>query len=73
MRLPQDIKAHALLGVIEADETYFLRPCKGQHLTGRAKRWRRGNAAKRGLSDEQVLVLVSRWRAASYASPTWLP
>jgi transposase-like protein len=65
LKLPQDIKAPALLGVVEADETYFLRSRKGQQVTGRAKRRRGGSAAKRGLSDEQVPVLVARDRAGA--------
>ena len=40
LRLPQDIKAQVLLGVVEADVTYFLRSRKGQQVTGRAKRHR---------------------------------
>lgn len=65
LRLPQDIKAQALLGVVEADETYFLRSCKGQRVAGRPGRRRGCSAAKRGLSDEQVPVLVARDRAGS--------
>jgi transposase-like protein len=65
LRLPQDIKAQALLGLVEADETYFLRSCKGQKVSARARRRRGGSAAKRGLSDEQVPVLVARDRAGS--------
>ena len=72
--LPQDIKAQALLGVVEADETYFLRSCKGQREAGRPGRRRGCSAAKRGLSDEQVPVLVARDRAGSTTDFTlpWL-
>ena len=67
LRLPQDIKASALLGVVEADETYFLRSCKGQKVGGRARRRRGGSAAERGLSAEQVPVLVARDRTGATA------
>ena len=65
LQLPQDVKAQALLGVVEADETYFLRSYKGQQVKGRTRRRRGGSAAKRGLSDEQVPVLVARDRSGS--------
>lgn len=65
LRLPQDVKAQTLAGVVEADETYFLRSRKGQQVIGRAKRRRGGSAAKRGLSDEQVPVLVARDRTGA--------
>lgn len=62
-------KDSPLTGVVEADETYVLRSYKGQRqrLQGegaRRPRRRGGRAAKRGLSDEQVPVLVVRNRAA---------
>ena len=52
----------------EADETYVLRSYKGQHRRllaekTRAPRHRGGKASKRGLSDEQVPILVLRNRA----------
>ena len=67
LHLPQDIKAQTLLGVVEADETYFLRSCKGQKVSERARRRRGGSAAKRGLSKEQVPVLVARDRTGATA------
>lgn len=65
------VKAKQLHGVAEVDETYVLRSFKGQprrlaELSGRqARRPRRrgGHARKRGLSDEQVPILVLRDRA----------
>lgn len=51
-----------LHGITEADETYFLESEKGaRHLT-RPARKRGGAASKRGLSKEQVCVLVARDR-----------
>lgn len=56
----------------EADETYLLRSYKGQprrlHAEqSRKARRRGGKAAKRGLSDEQVPILVLRDRAGQTA------
>ena len=63
LALPQTVQAQALIGIAEADEAYFLRSCKGQRRgIGRASRRRGGKAAKRGLSFEQVPVLIARDR-----------
>lgn len=64
--------AEALCGIVEADETFFRRSYKG------SRSWRNGDnppprppkkrsrpARKRGLSDEQVPVLVTRDRAGA--------
>ena len=62
-------KDQHLGGVVEADEAYFLRSFKGQRqqlaaqAEGRRPRRRGGCGAKRGLSDEQVPVLVARNRS----------
>ena len=66
--LPRDVKANKLTGVAEADETYVLRSYKGQRRKLlieelRKPRHRGGKAAKRGLSAEQVPILVLRNRA----------
>lgn len=68
LALPREVKAVKLAGVAEADETYVLRSYKGQRhklLTEqtRKSRHRGGKAAKRGLSTEQVPILVLRNRA----------
>jgi transposase-like protein len=67
LQLPQNLRAEKLQGVVEADETYFLRSCKGQRVSGRKARHRGGSAAKRGLSDEQEPVLVARDRSGATA------
>lgn len=64
---PREIKPVALGGIAEADETYVLRSYKGQRralqlLATRPARRRGGRAAKRGLSAEQVPILVVRNR-----------
>ena len=68
LTLASSTRASALSGVAEADETYMLRSYKGQPRRlraeqSRAPRRRGGKAVKRGLSDEQVPVLVLRDRA----------
>ena len=66
LALPNEHKATNLVGIAEADETYFLKSFKGkkQGMT-RAPRKRGGKASKRGLSDEQVPVLICRDRTGS--------
>ena len=60
----------ALAGVVEADETFFRRSCKGSRRWRQAegplerRPHRRGErASKRGLSAEQVPALIARDRA----------
>ncbi len=49
-----------LHGITEADETYVLESYKGQRNQGRKARKRGGHATERGISDEQICVLVAR-------------
>lgn len=51
----QDTELH---NIVEVDETYFLESFKGQRKLSRPARHRGGSAAKRGLSSEQIPVLV---------------
>jgi len=46
-------------GITESDETFFLISEKGKKLTTRSPRKRGGNAKKRGISDEQIAVIVT--------------
>lgn len=55
-------KPAKLEGVAEADETYFLESFKGGRKLPRPPRRRGGKAGKRGISAEQVGVLVARDR-----------
>ena len=68
LALPNEHKATSLVGIAEADETYFLKSFKGkkQGMT-RTPRKRGGKASKRGLSDEQIPVLICRDRTGSTA------
>jgi transposase-like protein len=51
-----------LEGIAEADETYFLESFKGRRQLPRLARKRGGKAVRRGLSREQIPVLVARDR-----------
>jgi hypothetical protein len=72
LQLPATVHASAMSGIAEVDETYTLRSYKGQPRRlraehSRAARRRGGKAAKRGLSDEQVPILVLRDRSGQTA------
>jgi transposase-like protein len=54
-----------LRGIVEADETYLLDSRKGDRQLDRPPRNRGGKAAKRGLSREQVPVLVAADRTGT--------
>ena len=57
-----------MAGIAEADETYFLESKKGQRKDlGRNARKRGGKASKRGLSEEQIPVLICRDREGNTA------
>jgi transposase-like protein len=57
-----------LRGIVEADETYLLDSRKGDRQLDRPPRKRGGKAAKRGLSREQVPILVAADRAGTTVS-----
>ena len=55
-----------LSGIVEADETFILESFKGKRRDlPRASRKRGGKAAKRGLSAEQIPVIVARDRTGA--------
>ena len=54
-------------GIVEADETFFLESFKGQRRLPRKARHRGGVAGKRGISAEQIPVLVVRDRSGQTA------
>lgn len=56
------IKSQSLQGIVEADETYVLYSEKGKRKLPRKARKRGGVAKQRGISNEQVCVLVARDR-----------
>ncbi len=56
-------------GIVEVDETYFLYSQKGQRgITSRKPRKRGGKSQHRGISYEQVCVLVARDRRKATVS-----
>jgi transposase-like protein len=67
LKLPANDKPKKLGGVVETDETYFLESEKGSRkLKGRRKpRKRGGKASRRGLSHEQIPVMVTRDRSGA--------
>src|SRR4051794_23749024 len=59
-------KPARLNGIVEADETFILESFQGKRSDlPRAARKRGGKAAKRGLSAEQIPVLVARDRSGA--------
>ena len=66
LKLPKNKKAAAVSGIVEADETYFLKSQKGaRKVEGREARKRGGKASKPGLSDEHTPVLIVRDRTGA--------
>jgi transposase-like protein len=62
LSLAKDDRPARLQGIAEADEMYLLESHKGARSLERPARKRGGVAGKRGISDEQVCVLVARDR-----------
>jgi len=62
LQAPSKIKAEHLEGIVEADETFFLESHKGEHNLERPARERGGKASQRGLSSEQIPVIIVRDR-----------
>lgn len=65
LALPAGLKPSSLRGIVEADETYFLESHKGERHLPRPPRKRGGVAKKRGLSSEQIPVVVVRDRSTA--------
>jgi transposase-like protein len=66
LRLAQPVKAPALTGVVEADETFFLRSSKGQR-PGREARKRGGRVSRAQRGEDLIPVLVARDRSGATA------
>ena len=62
LTLPKTDRPPCLHGIAEADEMYLLESEKGARHLDRPARKRGGAASKRGISDEQVCILVARDR-----------
>lgn len=66
LTLPNGSKPARLAGIAEADEAFFLESFKGEKKAmQRSPRKRGSKASKRGLSDEQIPVLICRDRSGS--------
>lgn len=63
LTLPKTDRPLQLGGIAEADEMYLLESEKGARNLNRPARKRGGAATKRGISDEQVCILVARDRS----------
>lgn len=69
-----EMQPKRLQGFVEADETFFLESFKGQRKSLPRKAKKRGMPAKkRGLSNEQIPVLVARDRASGSTLTKVLP
>jgi transposase-like protein/IS1 family transposase len=62
LSLAKTDRPHCLHGIAEADELYVLESEKGARHLARPPRRRGGQARKRGISNEQVCILVARDR-----------
>jgi len=62
LKLPSLLKAEHLEGIVEADETFFLESHKGERDLDHKPLTRGGKASQRGLSKEQIPVLIVRDR-----------
>lgn len=61
--LSKNDRPERLSGIAEADEMYVLESHKGSRNLDRPPRKRGGRATKRGISDEQMCILVARDRS----------
>ncbi|MGL6070327.1 IS1595 family transposase [Craterilacuibacter sp.] len=66
LKLPALENDTELGNIVEADETFFLLSFKGQRHLPRAARHRGGHANQRGLSSEQVPVMVVQDRQGKH-------
>jgi transposase-like protein len=63
LQLSKDDRPERLGGIAEADEMYLLESHKGSRKLDRPPRKRGGKATKRGISNEQMCILVARDRS----------
>ncbi|MFC5480730.1 IS1595 family transposase [Massilia suwonensis] len=71
LALSQHDRPDRLGGIAEADEMYLLESHKGSRTLDRAPRKRGGKATKRGISNEQMCILVARDRSGQTLD--WVP
>lgn len=63
--LNNDDDQNDFTGITESDETFFLRSEKGMEVKGRKSRKRGGKSNKRGVSNDQVAVIVTQDRKST--------
>jgi len=71
LALSRHDRPERLGGIAEADEMYVLESHKGSRTLDRAPRKRGGKATKRGISNEQMCILVARDRSGQTLD--WVP
>jgi transposase-like protein len=71
LALSKNDRPRRLAGIAEADEMYMLESHKGSRALERAPRKRGGKATKRGISNEQMCILVVRDRSGRTLD--WVP
>jgi transposase-like protein len=71
LSLSKNDRPQRLSGIAEADEMYLLESHKGSRTLERAPRKRGGKATKRGISHEQMCILVARDRTGQTLD--WVP
>ena len=71
LSVSKDDRAQCLSGIAEADEMYLLESQKGARKLERPPRKRGGKATKRGISNEQMCILVARDRTGQTLD--WVP
>jgi len=67
LEVPAEQQAPQLHGIVEADETFFLKSLKGQHDLPRPPRKRGGVGSTRGAGHDHVPVVVLRDRSGAAA------
>ncbi len=71
LTLTKEDRPQCLAGIAEADEMYVLESHKGSRKLDRPPRKRGGKATKRGISNEQMCILVARDRTGQTLD--WVP
>lgn len=71
LEVSKDDRPQCLAGIAEADEMYVLESHKGARKLDRPPRKRGGKATKRGISNEQMCILVARDRTGQTLD--WVP
>lgn len=61
----EDVEKQDFNGIIESDETFFLKSDKGSKQLTHKGRKRGGSSSKRGISNDQVAVIVTADRKGS--------